>query len=500
MSEVEYYRKHVAVQTYIRQTTEWFEHEDTCDVCDFWAICCQQSSTNPCLQQQNHDSALSYEEVDQLTSSAAIWCLKSLGVRPGMTVALMMENHIEFVCIWLSLAKAGCTISLINTHLRDLHLLAAISTSSAQILVVSEQLRPFVSQATECHASEFAVSSLKSFKFRSTSQLWLNYDSTADAEPISRPLQFPGTVICADGACVSINFLSVDQYQHVDGLQSGPILQSLLSQPIRWPSISSLLSQKCADSGYFLIASTVLRCIRRQRCPWFQSPIDCETLLDLLSKQRCPDVDLSMITQSLVVESRRTSSSIPSTVQQFLLSLPNFYIFTSGTSGPSKAALFSHRRVIGAGITWRCAMKLTKCNALANSHEIPLLSDHWTLRTSTSLLDQERMYIPLPLFHGNGGVVALAAAWHAGALCVIRPKFSASEFWSDISRYQCTSLVYIGELWRYLSARPESEFSKHFDASNHQRRPTLWSIAGNGLRIDLWSLIHPLHFFHIDPP
>jgi fatty-acyl-CoA synthase len=31
---------------------------------------------------------------------------------------------------------------------------------------------------------------------------------------------------------------------------------------------------------------------------------------------------------------------------------PLFYIFTSGTTGPSKAAKFSHRRFIGAAVTW----------------------------------------------------------------------------------------------------------------------------------------------------
>jgi acyl-CoA synthetase (AMP-forming)/AMP-acid ligase II len=88
---------------------------------------------------------------------------------------------------------------------------------------------------------------------------------------------------------------------------------------------------------------------------------------------------------------------------------PLFHIFTSGTTGLPKAANFSHERFAGAGITWAHAMRL-------NSSDV--------------------YYITLPLFHGNGGVVAVAAAFHSGATIVLREKFSVSNFWKDIRKYQ----------------------------------------------------------------
>eukprot|EP00007_Cunea_sp_BSH-02190019_P010190 CAMPEP_0174239278 /NCGR_PEP_ID=MMETSP0417-20130205/14068_1 /TAXON_ID=242541 /ORGANISM="Mayorella sp, Strain BSH-02190019" /LENGTH=708 /DNA_ID=CAMNT_0015318209 /DNA_START=145 /DNA_END=2267 /DNA_ORIENTATION=- len=130
---------------------------------------------------------------------------------------------------------------------------------------------------------------------------------------------------------------------------------------------------------------------------------------------------------------------------------PLFHIFTSGTTGLPKAANFSHERFAGAGITWAHAMRL-------NSSDV--------------------YYITLPLFHGNGGVVAVAAAFHSGATIVLREKFSVSNFWKDIRAYKCTATIYIGELWNYLVKVPER-------ADDHKN--TLRVIAGNGLRSEAWD-------------
>ena len=130
---------------------------------------------------------------------------------------------------------------------------------------------------------------------------------------------------------------------------------------------------------------------------------------------------------------------------------PVFYIFTSGTTGASKAAYFSHRRFMGAGITWTYPMSLTSSDVY---------------------------YVVLPLFHGNGGVVAVSACWNVGAQMVIREKLSVREFWVDVRRYGVTASIYVGEVWRYIHSAPR----RADDADN-----TLRVIAGNGLRADIWS-------------
>ncbi len=127
---------------------------------------------------------------------------------------------------------------------------------------------------------------------------------------------------------------------------------------------------------------------------------------------------------------------------------PAFVIFTSGTSGPSKPALFSHRRMIGAGVAW-------------------------SLRTFMKA--EHNCYITLPLYHGNALAVAFSAVVTAGATATLRPKFSVTHFFEDLERFGCTHMVYIGELWRYL-------LSRHSEA----KETPLHTIFGNGLHEALW--------------
>ena len=41
-----------------------------------------------------------------------------------------------------------------------------------------------------------------------------------------------------------------------------------------------------------------------------------------------------------------------------------------------------------------------------------------------------------------------------GAALAIRRKFSVSNFWNDVNKFNATSFVYIGELCRYLLNQP----------------------------------------------
>jgi acyl-CoA synthetase (AMP-forming)/AMP-acid ligase II len=127
----------------------------------------------------------------------------------------------------------------------------------------------------------------------------------------------------------------------------------------------------------------------------------------------------------------------------------------------SKAALFSHRRFLGAGVTWAWPMELTA---------------------------EDRYFIVLPLFHGNGGVVALSACAHVGAVALIRERFSVSTFWHDVAHHRATAMIYVGELWRYLyNASKSMEATLQPGDTLPLVNSTLRVIAGNGLRADIWE-------------
>jgi fatty-acyl-CoA synthase len=126
-------------------------------------------------------------------------------------------------------------------------------------------------------------------------------------------------------------------------------------------------------------------------------------------------------------------------------------IFTSGTTGQPKAAVVSHRRILGwAG--WFAGLMDAKPG--------------------------DRQYDCLPLFHSVGGVVAPCSMLFAGGSVVLAEKFSATTFWQDVVQFDCTIFQYIGELCRYLLKTAPSQF---------ERRHRLRLACGNGLRGDIWE-------------
>ncbi len=83
------------------------------------------------------------------------------------------------------------------------------------------------------------------------------------------------------------------------------------------------------------------------------------------------------------------------------------------------------------------------------SHARVMQWSHW-FAGMMEVQPTDRMYNCLPMYHSVGGVQAPGAALVAGGSVVLREKFSASQFWSDIVRWDCTLFQYIGELCRYL--------------------------------------------------
>jgi fatty-acyl-CoA synthase len=82
------------------------------------------------------------------------------------------------------------------------------------------------------------------------------------------------------------------------------------------------------------------------------------------------------------------------------------------------------------------------------------------------------------MYHSVGGVLAPGAMLAAGGSLVVRERFSASQFWNDIIRWECTAFQYIGELCRYLLQRPYAE-------NEAARRLRL--ACGNGLAASVWE-------------
>ncbi|KAK2815878.1 hypothetical protein Q5P01_026345 [Channa striata] len=128
-----------------------------------------------------------------------------------------------------------------------------------------------------------------------------------------------------------------------------------------------------------------------------------------------------------------------------------FYIYTSGTTGMPKAAVVVHSRYY----------RIVACTF----HSFGLRHD-------------DIIYNCLPLYHSAGTIMGVGQCLLFGLTVVIKKKFSASRFWDDCVKHNCTVIQYIGEICRYLLAQPFRQ-----PEAQHRVRVAL----GNGLRSCVWD-------------
>ena len=127
------------------------------------------------------------------------------------------------------------------------------------------------------------------------------------------------------------------------------------------------------------------------------------------------------------------------------------YIYTSGTTGMPKATVLKHQKWLQLGYG-------------AGGYSLHATSD-------------DVQYCCLPLYHNSGINIAWPTTLMWGGTFALRKKFSATQFWDDIRKYNASLFIYIGELCRYLNNQPP----KPDDADN-----PLKFILGNGMRGDYW--------------
>jgi acyl-CoA synthetase (AMP-forming)/AMP-acid ligase II len=127
------------------------------------------------------------------------------------------------------------------------------------------------------------------------------------------------------------------------------------------------------------------------------------------------------------------------------------YIYTSGTTGLPKAAIIANKRWLAAAYLFG--------GAIMNAQP------------------RDVIYVPLPFYHSSAMFAGLGGALVGGAAIAMRRKFSASQFWDDVRKFDASIFLYIGELCRYLL---------NTEKSPHERNHRLRLGVGNGLRPDIW--------------
>jgi solute carrier family 27 fatty acid transporter 1/4 len=62
----------------------------------------------------------------------------------------------------------------------------------------------------------------------------------------------------------------------------------------------------------------------------------------------------------------------------------------------------------------------------------------WSVGSFFYIKPEDIVYDILPLYHSAGGVLGVGQCLLHGCTVVIKPKFSASKFWDDCLKYNCT--------------------------------------------------------------
>lgn len=103
-------------------------------------------------------------------------------------------------------------------------------------------------------------------------------------------------------------------------------------------------------------------------------------------------------------------------------------LFTSGTTGPSKGVVMSHRS------NFRLAR---------------------TMSEAASLAEGDVLLTTFPLFHVAARYASTLAAMLVGGRVVIRKRFSAGRFWQECAAEGVTAVHYLGSLLTILLRQPE---------------------------------------------
>jgi crotonobetaine/carnitine-CoA ligase len=110
---------------------------------------------------------------------------------------------------------------------------------------------------------------------------------------------------------------------------------------------------------------------------------------------------------------------------------PIAIMYTSGTTGNAKGVVLPHNYYLHFGEQKALHMRTTAA---------------------------DRIYNVYPMFNASGQCEAVMAAMAVGASVYTAPRFSASAFWDDIRREQCTEFVYMGGILSILAkAEPRDD-------------------------------------------
>jgi crotonobetaine/carnitine-CoA ligase len=104
--------------------------------------------------------------------------------------------------------------------------------------------------------------------------------------------------------------------------------------------------------------------------------------------------------------------------------------YTSGTTNRPKGVVHTHHPYVRIGVEMSRRLEFTP---------------------------DDRLFVVLPLFHGNAQITSMMPTIAARTTAVLAPRFSGTRFWAEVQRYEPTEVNLLTGLQLMLLSRPEIE-------------------------------------------
>ncbi|CDQ88005.1 unnamed protein product [Oncorhynchus mykiss] len=82
-----------------------------------------------------------YQDINERSNKLANVFLEQGMLKKGDSVALLMNNEPDFICVWFGLIKLGCAVAFLNTNIKSRSLLHCFNCCGAKTLVVGAELQ-----------------------------------------------------------------------------------------------------------------------------------------------------------------------------------------------------------------------------------------------------------------------------------------------------------------------------------------------------------------------
>ena len=201
----ELHSTYLAHRSYIDAWNRYYAARGVLTAIDYVEHQCREFADNAAVEFVGNESLLlrpiTYSELNQLANRlASYWLSIGVSAKTHGTVCVLVENSPFFLILWMSLAKLGITVALLNTGLKDKQLRHSINISAVhgaivqpkdQVVVVSETYRKAWEQTRALYEEE-GIEPPKAYwtcgaKIEFSAIPHTEQQQTEDAQPISSP-------------------------------------------------------------------------------------------------------------------------------------------------------------------------------------------------------------------------------------------------------------------------------------------------------------------------